>query len=132
MVFVMPNKFFSKNTNQLCSVWKMVWITGNMTPCSILKKLNIIWNLMILKDHLIYNKSDRNIISTMSPDVVTDAFSTINERIQSEKEKYERHNALFFQDRPGPKRKKKTPVQRGINARFQNKKKGKKLPSKGN
>ena len=86
----MPNKFFSKNTNQLCSAWKMIWITGNMTPCSILKKLNIIWNLMILKDHLIYNKSDRNIISTMSPDVVTDAFSTINERIQSEKEKNEK------------------------------------------
>jgi hypothetical protein len=76
MVYVMPNKCFSKNTNQLCSVWKMVWITGNMTPCSILKKLNIIWNLMILKEHLIYNKSDRNIISTMSSDVVTDAFST--------------------------------------------------------
>ena len=82
----MPNKTFSKNTNQLCSVWKMIWIM----PCSILKKLNIIWNLMILKEHLIYNKSDRKIIASMSSDVVNDAFLTINERIQKEKEENER------------------------------------------
>ena len=59
-------------------------------PCSILKKLNIIWNLMILKEHLIYDKSDRKIISSMSSDVVNDAFSTINERILKEKEQNEK------------------------------------------
>mgnify|MGYP006903945826 FL=1 len=45
---------------------------------------------MILKEHLIYNKSDRKIIASMSSDVVNDAFLTINERIQKEKEENEK------------------------------------------
>ena len=45
---------------------------------------------MILKEHLIYDKSDRKIIASLSSDVVNDAFSTINERIQKEKEQNEK------------------------------------------
>ena len=45
---------------------------------------------MLLKEHLIYNKIDSKIISTLSSDVVDDAFSAINERIQKEKEKKEK------------------------------------------
>ena len=49
---------------------------------------------MVLKEHLIYDKSDRKIISTMSADVVNDAVSTINEIIQKEKEKLEKEEEL--------------------------------------
>ena len=45
---------------------------------------------MILKEHLIYDKSDRKIIASLSSDVVNDAFSTINERVQKEKEQNEK------------------------------------------
>ena len=36
------------------------------------------------------DKSDRKIIASMSSDVVNDAFSTINERVQKEKEQNEK------------------------------------------
>ena len=82
----MPNKA-CKTVKELLSVWRTILRTGNQ---SILKKLSIVWNLFILKEHLIYNKIDSKIISTLSSDVVDDSFSTINERIQKEKEKKEK------------------------------------------
>ena len=83
----MPNTKKFYKVADLSSISKKIWRTKNLSK---LKRFEIILNSTLLKEYLMYNKIDNKIVSTLSPDVVNDAFEMINERIQKEKEANEK------------------------------------------